>query len=63
MFCHNCENLQNSMFCFNTKNKNYAIGNVEVGREEYMRIKKMVLDEVNAELDKTGALKRSVFSF
>ncbi|MBN2122207.1 hypothetical protein JW721_04090 [Candidatus Micrarchaeota archaeon] len=63
MFCHNCENLQNSMFCFNTKNKNYAIGNVEVGREEYLRIKKLVLDEINSELEKTGKLKRSVFSF
>lgn len=63
MFCHNCENLQNSMFCFNIKNKNYAIGNVEVGREEYMRIRKLVLEEVSTELEETGSVKKSIFSF
>src|SRR3989338_2838106 len=26
-FSHNCENVQDSMFCFNVKNRQYAIGN------------------------------------
>ena len=52
MFCHNCENLRDCMFCFNIKSKRYAIGNAEVGREEYMRIKRMVLEHVAKELKK-----------
>src|SRR3989338_8879529 len=34
-FCHNCENCNDCMFCFNAKNLRYAVGNVEVGREQY----------------------------
>jgi hypothetical protein len=42
-FCHNVENVHHSMFCFNAKNLNYAIGNVEVGREKYMEMKPLLL--------------------
>ncbi|MFH1448139.1 MAG: hypothetical protein ABIG39_04710 [Candidatus Micrarchaeota archaeon] len=56
MFCHNCENLQDSAFCFNTKNKRYAIGNVEVGREKYLKIKKMVLEELLKRLEEKGSI-------
>lgn len=49
-FCHNCENVHDSMFCFNAKNLKYAIGNVEVGREKYMRIKEMLVKEITARL-------------
>jgi len=45
-FCHNCENVHDSMFCFNAKNLKYAIGNVEVGRERYMKIKEMLVKEI-----------------
>ena len=62
LFCHNCENLQNCMFCFNVKNKSYAIGNVEVGREEYMAAKKAVTEQLFAELEKTGGLAKSIFA-
>lgn len=62
LFCHNCENLQNSMFCFNTKNKKYAIGNVEVGPEEYAKAKAAVMAQLSAELEKSGSISRSVFS-
>jgi hypothetical protein len=54
MFCHNCEGLSDCMFCFNVKNLKYAVGNVEVGREEYMRIRQKVVDELLARLQKTG---------
>ncbi|MFH1448738.1 MAG: hypothetical protein ABIG39_07805 [Candidatus Micrarchaeota archaeon] len=50
-FCHNCENLDECMFCFNVKSKRYAVGNVEVGREEYLRLKKMVLGRIGKELE------------
>ena len=52
MFCHNVENVHNSMFCFNVKNKNYAIGNVEVGRESYMKIKEKICWEIAGALEK-----------
>jgi hypothetical protein len=42
------------MFCFNAKNLKYAIGNVEVGRGEYMRIRQKVVAELLARLEKTG---------
>jgi hypothetical protein len=50
------------MFCFNTKNKRYAIGNVEVGREEYMRIKSLVMASILSELEKTHALRHDIFN-
>ncbi|HIH23129.1 TPA: hypothetical protein HA238_05355, partial [Candidatus Micrarchaeota archaeon] len=43
-FCHNCEAVSDSMFCFNAKSLRYAIGNTEIGREEYLRIRKILLD-------------------
>jgi len=50
-FCHNCENLDSCMLCFNTKNKRYAVGNVEVGKEEFLRLKKLILGEIGAEIE------------
>ncbi len=54
MFCHNSENLDHCMFCFNTKSKRYAVGNVEVGREEYMTIKAKIMGGIVLLLEKTG---------
>ncbi|MGV8176243.1 MAG: hypothetical protein ACP5NX_00375 [Candidatus Bilamarchaeaceae archaeon] len=62
MFCHNCEGLSDCLFCFNTKNKSYAIGNVEVGRESYMKIKKLVVDELLGRLEKKGTFGLDIFS-
>lgn len=62
MFCHNCEALSNCMFCFNTKSKRYAIGNVEVGREEYMRFRKIVIDELLAKIEKNKNLEISIYN-
>ena len=56
MFCHNCENLQNCMFCFNINGRQYCIGNAEVGKEKYMQIKKLVLDEIAQKLEKDKKL-------
>jgi hypothetical protein len=53
-FCHNCENLTECMFCFNAKSLRYAIGNREVGKEAYMRIKKLVLGQIATSLMKRG---------
>jgi hypothetical protein len=61
-FCHNCEELQDSMFCFNAKGLRYAIGNTEVGRAEFLRVKKILLDYINKELEAKNGLEMSVFS-
>ncbi|MFA6530791.1 MAG: hypothetical protein WCT31_03600 [Candidatus Micrarchaeia archaeon] len=62
MFCHNCENMDNCMFCFNTKSKRYAIGNVEVGRDEYMRVKKIVIDKLVEKLKIDKRLKIDIYN-
>jgi hypothetical protein len=61
-FCHNCEGCTDCMFCFNAKSLHYAVANVEVGREKYMRFKKMLLDYMNAEFEKKGALDFDIFT-
>jgi hypothetical protein len=40
----------------------HAVLNQQLPKEEYARIKKMVLDYVNAELDKKKACSRSIFA-
>ena len=60
-FCHNCENVHDSMFCFNTKNKKYAIGNAEVGREKFIAAKKILLEWINARLEKDGGLSIDIY--
>jgi hypothetical protein len=50
-FCHNCENVQSGIFCFNAKNLRYAVGNLEVGREEFLRVKAMLLRRILPELE------------
>lgn len=61
-FCHNCENLSDCMFCFNAKNLRYAVGNVEVGREEFMRLRGILLAYVQKELEKKKRLDLNVFN-
>ena len=61
-FCHNCENVEEGILCFNLKGARYAILNQSVSKEEYMRVKKMLLEYVNGELEKKGALERSIFA-
>ena len=62
LFCHNCENVHDSIFCFNAKNLKNAIGNVEIPREEYLKVKARVLAEINAQLDKSCEVKQSIFT-
>lgn len=62
LFCHNSEALQNCMFCFNAKSLRYAIGNVEVGREKYLKIRAMLLDEMGGKLGKGRKLDLGVYN-
>ncbi|MEM2138441.1 MAG: hypothetical protein QW568_05105 [Candidatus Anstonellaceae archaeon] len=61
-FCHNCENVEEGLFCFNAKGLRYAILNQQLPKEEYLRIKKMLLDYINSELESKGRLAVSIFS-
>ncbi|MFH1470281.1 MAG: hypothetical protein ABIF01_00880, partial [Candidatus Micrarchaeota archaeon] len=54
MLCHNCEGLSDCMFCFNAKSLRYAIGNVEVGKERYERIRKMIVGEMLKRIEREG---------
>jgi hypothetical protein len=49
------------MFCFNVKNLKYAVGNVEVGREQFLRLKKLLTDEIASSLEKKHDYGRSVY--
>ncbi|MFH1393393.1 MAG: hypothetical protein ABII71_03845 [Candidatus Micrarchaeota archaeon] len=61
-FCHNCENLRDCMFCFNIKGKKHAIGNVEIGRGEYERIRKLLLADICSRLEKTKKLGKNIYN-
>ena len=61
-FCHNCEDLKDCMFCFNTKGKRHAIGNVELGREEYLKVKKQVQKQLADELSRSKACHYDIYS-
>jgi hypothetical protein len=61
-FCHNCENVSDAMFCFNAKALQYAAFNQVVGKQEYLRLKKILIDYVNSELEKNCSLEESIFN-
>jgi len=60
-FCHNVENLDSCMFCFNTKSKRYAIGNRVVGKEKYLQIKAQLLERIVPELENSGRLSFGIY--
>ncbi|MFA5076923.1 MAG: hypothetical protein WC488_00670 [Candidatus Micrarchaeia archaeon] len=62
MFCHNCENVNDSLFCFNAKNLKYAVGNSELGKEDYLRIRKAFLADALKELESSGKLELSIYN-
>ncbi|MEM2137458.1 MAG: hypothetical protein QW568_00020 [Candidatus Anstonellaceae archaeon] len=61
LFCHNVENLDNCMFCFNTKSKRYAIGNIEVGKERYLQMKQQIVGEMVRQLETNGKLDFDIY--
>jgi hypothetical protein len=61
MFCHNVENLSNCLFCFNTKAKRYAIGNVEVGKEKYSEFRAQLAEKIASELEAKGRLDFDIY--
>ncbi|VVB56658.1 Uncharacterised protein [uncultured archaeon] len=61
-FSHNIENCSECMFCFNVKAKRFAIGNVEYPKEEFLKIKKLVLAELASKLEKHKTLGLSIYN-
>ncbi len=61
-FCHNLDACSECLFCTNAKSLRYAIFNHEVGKEAYMRVKKLVLEEVARKLEKDKRLELNIFN-
>jgi len=61
-FAHNCENVQDSMFCFNAKNLHNAIGNAALPAEKFASIKGALLAQMHAELEKKKELKLDIYN-
>ncbi|MEM4348318.1 MAG: hypothetical protein QXN37_01990 [Candidatus Anstonellaceae archaeon] len=61
-FCHNIENCHNCILCFNVKNLSYAVGNCPLPKDQYLKVKEMLLSDLNQQLDKTYKIKQHVYS-
>lgn len=61
-FSHNCEALQDGMFCFNVKNLRRAIGNAQYSPDEYKKFKSAILEQVADELEKTKSLRWDIYN-
>ncbi len=61
-YLHNCENVRDSMFCFNVKNRLNAIGNAELLQEQYKKIKSSIVFQLAEELERKKDLKWSIFN-
>ncbi|MDD5337490.1 MAG: hypothetical protein PHS02_03315 [Candidatus ainarchaeum sp.] len=61
-FCHNVENVHESMFCFNAKNLNYAVWNQPVGRAAYLKLKGMLKSWLLEKLEREKKVDLDVFS-
>lgn len=61
-YSHNCENVHDSMFCFNVKNLKNAIGNATLSMEQYAKVKDLLVSQVADELEKKKELKWDIFN-
>jgi hypothetical protein len=61
-FSHNCENVRDSMFCFNMKNLTNAIGNSPMDAGRYKALKSSLLAQIADELEKSKELKWDIFN-
>ena len=61
-FGHNCENVRDSMFCFNAKNLSHAIGNAEMPLEQYKKVKSSLVSQMAGELEKKHDLRWDIFN-
>ena len=62
LFAHNCEGLNEAMFCFNVKGKRCAIGNAALPPEQYKRIKNSLVEQMADEIIKNKRLRYDIFN-
>lgn len=61
-FCHNSEALQDCMFCFNMKGRRNNIGNTQLDKEKYAKVKAALVGQMADELDRKKSLKWDIYS-
>ncbi|MFA5106429.1 MAG: hypothetical protein WC506_05735 [Candidatus Micrarchaeia archaeon] len=61
-FCHNCESCEECLFCFNAKGLRHALFNTPLPKEEYARVKKILLGYLNSQLEKSASVPFDLFS-
>jgi hypothetical protein len=61
-FSHNCENVNDSMFCFSKKNLRYAIGNAPLSQNDYKKVKSSLLSQIADELNSTKELRYDIYN-
>ncbi|MCL6089241.1 MAG: hypothetical protein M1530_03735 [Candidatus Marsarchaeota archaeon] len=62
LFCHNIDACAECLFCTNAKALRYAVFNRQYPKEEYLRIKKLVLDEIGLKLEKDKKLDLDIYN-
>jgi hypothetical protein len=61
-FLHNCENMKDSMFCFNLKNRKNCIGNSELPPDRYRKIHDMLMGQMHDELSSKKDLRYDIYN-
>jgi hypothetical protein len=61
-YSHNCENVHDSMFCFNVKNLRNAIGNAPLAAEKYKAVKASLVAQLAEELERKKDLKWDIYN-
>jgi hypothetical protein len=61
-YSHNCENVNDSMFCFNIKNLSHAIGNAQLPPDQYRKIKDMLVEQMADEILSKKELKYNIYN-
>jgi len=61
-FVHNCENVHDSLFCFNLKNRRNSIGNTELEKEKCFVLRNELVSQMADEIEKTGKLNISILN-
>jgi len=61
-FCHNSDDLSESMFCWNAKSKRYAIGNAQLQPDQYRKIKDALVSQMADEIIRNKELKWDIYN-
>ena len=61
-FLHNCENVNDAMFCFNVKNLRNAIGNSQLPPDKFQKTKSSLVEQMFSELEKKKSLKWNIYN-